>query len=187
MYSPFSPLSLRKTSLLSFSVKHPNQEEMPFCPPYLCTPLHPSPEISGLSSSPGSQWPLSSPLTSLLIPMPGCRCTAAVCPVGQIRKIPVFSRGQKFLLVPWGCCAVVEQTQTRGGGQGLWCPSLCPAAKEHPAHEPGPVVAPRRPRPWNCSRCCPKIPVDHSCFYSVSLELTVGKPLKSEELKIVVL
>lgn len=118
MYSPFSPLSLRKMSLLFFSVKHPNQAEMPFCPPYVCTPLHPSPEISGLSSSPGSQWSLSSPLTSLLIPMPGCRCTGAVCPVGQIRKIPVFSRGQKFLLVPWGCCAVVEQTQTRGGRAG---------------------------------------------------------------------
>lgn len=132
MYSPFSPLSLRKMSLLFFSVKHPNQAEMPFCPPYVCTPLHPSPEISGLSSSPGSQWPLSSPLTSLLIPMPGCHCTAAVCPVGQIRKIPVFSRGQKFLLVPWGCYGGAD-TDPGGEGRAFGVPPfvLQPRSTQH--------------------------------------------------------
>lgn len=138
----FSSFSLGMMSLLF--CKNPNQAERPFHLPYPCTPLRPPHGISAFSSSPASQWPLSllsPPLTSLLIPV-------LLCCGGQASKIPVSPRGQRFLLIPWGCRGVVEQAQTQGGRAGPLVSPVSPvslplsSSQGTPSAEPGAAAAP---------------------------------------------
>lgn len=171
MYSPFSPLSLW---IMSFFFLYKPQKRQKG----LFTLLTPAPSSSFMCCLLLSWLPMTSVLSLSLPAHPEWSKPAKFQCLPRDRS---FSSFLGVSVLCWG------RHRPREGGQGPCCPCLCPAAKEHPVHEPRSVVAPKHPQTWSCSWFWPEIPEDHSCFYCVSLELTVGKPLKSEELKIVVL